>query len=112
MEDYIDKAEKSAFKYDNLDPTFIKALSEKHQIDAPGLYPRLMRAVGNQGTEGPATVSRYALFMDDIILYIDKANELIESDTKEDASRILRRSRNALAAFSEIQMKVFDTIFE
>lgn len=52
MEDYIDKAEKSAFKYDNLDPTFIKDLSEKHQIDAPGLYPRLMRAVGNQGTEG------------------------------------------------------------
>jgi len=105
-------AEKIAEKYDKLDTAFVKEFSEKYRLDAVGLYPRLLRAVGNQTTEGRATVSRYALFMDDIVRYIDKANELIESDNKEDAVRLLERSRNALAAFSKIQMEVFDTIFK
>lgn len=104
MKDDNETAGAIAEKFDAIDPSFINDLNEKYHLDAYGLYPRLMRAVGNQTTEGTATFSRYALFANDLVRYIDIANKIIEQGEKEDAVRILERTRNAIAAFSEIQI--------
>ena len=68
------------------------------------LFPRLSRAALNQLTEGPATVSRYAIWADTVGNNIIAA--LHATDDRE-RRRLLIRAVNSLSAFSELQ-SLFD----
>ncbi len=67
------------------------------------LFPRLARAALNQADEGGATFSRYAIWANTVRDNLREASDKIRTQNYEEAERFLRRSINALSAFSEIQ---------
>lgn len=83
-------------------------LPKNLQSDDVYLYPRLFRAVYNQATDGSATFGRYGIFMETIVGYINESMKFIDHENNPEAIQILIRASDALAAFSEIQIKVFD----
>jgi ADP-ribosylglycohydrolase len=67
------------------------------------LWPRFIRAVGNQDGNGPATVSRYAIWANTVKGFIVEAKKLIREDMSRDAEKLLVQAANSLSAFSEVQ---------
>lgn len=67
------------------------------------LFPRLARAALNQTDEGGATFSRYAIWANTVRDNLREASENVRAHNYEEAERFIRRSINALSAFSEIQ---------
>lgn len=66
-------------------------------------FARLERAAMNQATDGEATCSRYGIWANTVRDSVIEAIQLLEDNRHDDALALLRRSANALSAFSDIQ---------
>ena len=69
------------------------------------LFPRLLRAAMNQLADGPAAVSRYAIWANTVR---DNIVAALDADEEVERRRLLIRAANSLAAFAEIQ-SLFDS---
>ena len=69
------------------------------------LFPRLFRAAMNQLVDGPAAVSRYAIWANTVR---DNLVAALEAEDEAKRRRLLIRAANSLAAFAEIQ-SLFDS---
>ncbi len=67
------------------------------------LFPRLIRASGDQLGNEHATMSRYGIWANTVRDNIRHAYDLIGDDNQEEAKIFLIRAINSLSAFSEIQ---------
>ena len=67
------------------------------------LFPRLIRASGDQLGNDHATMSRYGIWANTVRDNIRHAYDLIGDDNQEEAKIFLIRAINSLSAFSEIQ---------
>ena len=69
------------------------------------LMPRLLRAALNQVSDGPAMVSRYAIWAETVR---DNIITALDVDDQEEQRRLLTRAANSLSAFAEVQ-SLFDS---
>lgn len=67
------------------------------------LWARFRRAASNQISNGPATVSRYAIWANTVRDNIIEAIFRIDNEINNDVIKILIKSANSLSAFSEVQ---------
>ena len=67
------------------------------------LWPRLKRAALNQESQGPAMVSRYAIWANTVRDNIIEGLQNAERGDLESAKYFLIRAANSLSAFSELQ---------
>lgn len=73
------------------------------------LFPRLEHATLNQLEEGPATVSRYAIWANTVRdTIIECIRELGDNPDNRETIKKLVRAANSLSAFAEVQ-KVMDS---
>ncbi len=75
-----------------------------HECGIDPLMPRLMRAALNQMSDGPAMVSRYAIWAETVR---DNIIAALNVDDQGERRRLLIRSANSLSAFAEVQ-SLFD----
>ena len=88
-------------KCGNEEELFISHAFEDGGVDP--LFPRLERAAMNQVDGGEAMPSRYGIWGNTVRDNIREALSLLDRGQEREAARLLRRSINALSAFSEIQ---------
>ena len=88
-------------RHDTDEETVVSTVFADGGIDP--LFPRLARAALNQANEGDATFSRYAIWANTVRDNLREASKKIRTENYEEAEGFLRRSINALSAFSEIQ---------
>ena len=67
------------------------------------LWPRFSRSVGNQMANGPAALSRYAIWANTVRDNIIKGIEQMQSGDQAGAQYHLTRAANSLSAFSDVQ---------
>ena len=67
------------------------------------LWPRFSRSVGNQMDNGPAALSRYAIWANTVRDNIIKGIEQMQSGDAAAAQYHLIRAANSLSAFSDVQ---------
>jgi hypothetical protein len=94
-----------------LEDMLARASAAQHLLTYPqygnsgvgGLFPRLERAMGNQITGGPSTLSRYAIWAMTVRDTVAGVLEQIERQELESASKHLVEVANSLLAFAQIQ---------
>jgi hypothetical protein len=67
------------------------------------LWPRFSRSAGNQIDNGPATLSRYAIWANTVRDNIVRGMEAMESGDTERGRYHLIRAANSLSAFCDVQ---------
>ena len=67
------------------------------------LWPRFSRSVGNQLSDGQATLSRYAIWANTVRENIVRGMEAMESGDTELGRYHLTRAANSLSAFCDVQ---------
>ena len=67
------------------------------------LWPRFSRSAGNQISEGPAALSRYAIWANIVRDNIISGMEAMESGDREMGRYHLIRAANSLSAFCDVQ---------
>ena len=104
---FNDELEDIITKFDS-DREFIVSDAYPDGGDDP-LFPRLLRAAGNQASQGPAAIPRYAIWANTVRDNIRMADREMRDGNFQEAHRLLCRAANSLSAFSEIQA-CFDTV--